>query len=68
MKTVRIVIEVPLPDEGTQEDAESLANYIARLALTTNPPPPTLGIASSLGVGLPKVFGRIIKVKIKDDK
>lgn len=61
VKTVEIVIEVPLPDEGTQKDAEVLAKYIEQTALTTNP---TFGTF----LGTPKVFGKVIEVVIKNPK
>jgi hypothetical protein len=57
MKTVTITIEVPLPDEGTQEDAETLAKIVERLALTTNPSPPGMYLTS-------RVYGKVVKVKL----
>ncbi len=61
MKTIRITIEVPLPDEGTQEDAEKLAEIIERTALTSNPAV-TSQIVSMLGSV--KVFGTVTNVSI----
>jgi hypothetical protein len=57
MKTVTITIEVPLPDEGTQEDAESLAKHIERVALTTNPMPAGMSLT-------PRVYGKVVKVEL----
>jgi hypothetical protein len=62
MKTVLITIEVPLPDEGTQDDADALAKYITKVALTDNP---SLPIMANQILGPAKVYGIVTKVKIK---
>ena len=57
MKTGKIVIEVPLPDEAELKDAVVLADYIKQLALTTNPTRGNL-------LGQIKVFGVVTSVKL----
>ena len=61
MKTGKITIEVPLPDEAELKDAVVLADWIKQLALTSNP---TKALPWPGGLSNVKVFGVVTSVKL----
>jgi hypothetical protein len=63
MKIAKVTIEIPLPDEATQKDAETLAKLIARVALTKQPYD---GATPGNIFFTNKVFGTVTKVKLHD--
>jgi hypothetical protein len=57
MKLLRITMELPMPEEATQEDADALARLIGSRCLTQRPvAPPSLFEA--------RAFGKVTKVKL----
>lgn len=57
MKTVEIVIELPIDDAATDQDAKALANVIEKIVLTRQP---------YIGVSLtPRLYGWVTEVTLK---